>query len=214
MMPVNTIQQLRWVPWYKYTEVHMNHHMAQHSTYDKIHAFTWFDLELCYLLWHSCEDFQTICKNRIKKTLYQQSLNKDYRKLWEITNFENTYDVEIIHPFNITYQAQNLVYMFALWLVNTLDVKLIEKTWPIHINNIHRRHESPLSLDCSLPIFDSVIWMENEIDMDNLADVRNKYIKKRPLAKEIRLQWKIYNLKLRNTLMYDPSDVMLWAFLK
>lgn len=199
-------QPLKWIPWHKYTEAHMNEHMSEHQTHSKRNAFTWFDLELCYLLWYKTEDFQTICQNRIIKTLSQQTQMGIKRKLWIVKSFHNSHDIEIVHPYTLCYQAQNLVYMYALGLVDILDKELVKETRDTTVRNWYRRAKQAAKLDCIIPIFDSIIWMQDEISLDNVEEVREYYLHRKHLAEEIKHQSKHHRLKLHDTIFLTEQE--------
>lgn len=190
-------------PWHSYVQQHMNEHMAEHSVGGKKYAFTWYDLELTYLLWHNAEDFRTICQNRIIKSMWECGETIE-RELWEVSWFSNRYDGVIIPWYDLCYQAQNLVYMYALWLVDILDKDLVDLTRDTTVRNIWRVWRK---LDGDIPIFRSIIWMHEEISLDAVEDVRTEYIAKKPLAAEILRAWKEYGLKLNATVLQSELAV-------
>jgi len=181
-------------PWHSYDEAHMNEHMAEHTIKWKKFAFTWFDLEMTYLLWQSSSDFQVVCQNRIIKWL--ESVGETtWKELWVVTWFRNIHDVVPIPWYDLCYQAQNLVYMYSLWLVDTLDRDLVDMTRDTTVRNIWRVWRK---LDWDIPIFRSLIWMHDEIPLNAADDIRTDYLWKKPLAKEILKAWKKYWLKLND----------------
>lgn len=183
-------------PWHSYDEAHMNEHMADHSVGSKKFAFTGYDLEMTYLLWHTTSDFQTVCQNRIIKLLRYEWIDIE-RELWEVHWFDNIHDQTPVPWLALKYQAQNLVYMYALWLVDTLDTELCRMTEDADVYN-NCRHEGD-RLDGIIPIFQSVIWMKGEIRLSDAWEVRAEYIEKRWLAREIREAAMEFGLKLNDT---------------
>lgn len=183
--------------WHSYDETHMNEHMAEHTVTWRKHAFTWYDLEMTYLLWHSSSDFQAICQNRIIRW-WEDFIEGTWRKLWNVVWFKNIYDVFPIPWHDLCYQAQNLVYMYSLWLVDTLDKDLVASTYNTTVRNSWRVWRR---LDGDIPVFRSLIWMHEVITLDEVEDVRTDYLWKKPLAEEILEAWKKYGLKLNDTVL-------------
>jgi len=88
-----------------------------------------------------------------------------------------------VSGYDIAYQAQNLVYMYSLGLVDTLDIPLIRDIRDTTVRNGYRKDEPVL--DGILPIFAEAIGMKDEISLDDVHDARDYYLSKRPIAETI-----------------------------
>jgi hypothetical protein len=151
---------------------------------------------MSYLLGHTTGDFQVVCQNRIINLLRSEWISIE-RSLWKVKWFENIHDRVPVPSLALKYQAQNLVYMYALWLVDTLDTELCRMTEDADVYNKCRQEGD--SLDGVIPIFQSVIWMKGEIRLSDVWEVRAEYIEKRWLAKKILEAAREYGLKLNDT---------------
>jgi len=197
----------------------MNEHMSEHTISLKRTAFTGFDMEMSYLLDYKTVDFQTVCQNRIIKTLTQQPSIKIEKKLGKVLTFTSVHDEKIVHPQLLCYQAWNLIYMFALWLVDSIDEDLIKQvskisSWveDIIVDNTSRwTRNDGTSWDEILTIFSNVIWMHDFISLENIEELRAIYKEKRGLADEIVRQWREYNLKLNSIRLLTEKEKTMAA---
>jgi len=189
----NPVKHTSNIPWYSIQKTTINNHMMSHFPYDKESGFVWFDLELSYLLGHTTKDFQAICENRI---IAGMNLDMKPRKVRWLADIQIDKKLEDIN--NLSYAWQNLVYMYALWLVDVLDIDIVSQVYNPNIDNTDRIDKWFYALDWISPIFDNIIWIKDEIRAENVSDVRAEYIKKRPLADKIKYQWKYFQLKLND----------------
>ena len=185
--------------WHSYDEEHMNDHMIKHPTYWISMAYTWYDLEMSYLLWIKTKEFQSICSNRIISVLESNNIST-WKDLSSIQIIDDVSKLPILP--HICYQAQNLIYMYVLWLVNKLDRDLISLIDDVTVNNSLRMWEG---ISRKIPIFNSQIWMHERIPLDAVEDIRIEYIWKKPIAEEILMAWKEKWLKLTDKILERVS---------
>jgi len=176
--------------WYQYDEGHMNRHMAEHGVFSREKAFTWYDLEMSFLLWIRTSRFQKVCESRIIRTL----------ELWEVDpesirndpNRNAQLDMD-----QLSFQAQNLLYMYVLWLVDNLDMLLLGEVDDTKVDNTMRYGKG---IDCFMPIFASRIGAKELVTIDTAGEIRETYIEKRPIAASILHEAKVHWHRIIDTL--------------